>query len=229
MQPRTDRDPSATPADWATLAATGEAFDLAMTERLLLPDPLYAVGDLALLRGTRRVAVVGTREASVEGLARARRLARELAQAGVVVVSGLAAGIDGEAHRAAIAGGGRTIAVLGTPLDRNYPQEHRDLQAEIGRNHLLVSQFGRGVKVGAKGYLARNRTMALLSHASVIVECGDSSGTLSQAGETMRLGRTLFLLQSAMDRTDLAWPRRFAAKGAVVLHSVSQILEGLPC
>ena len=154
------------------LASTSDALDLPATERLLLPHPLYVSGDVSLLAGTRRVAVVGTRGASKEGLARARRLARELAQAGIVIVSGLAEGIDTAAHTAAIEAGGRTIAVIGTPLDRYYPPENRTLQDMIAREHLVVSQFAQGARVTGKNYLARNRTMALLSHASVIVECG---------------------------------------------------------
>lgn len=209
------------------IRSTDPRFDLPLTERLLLADPLYVRGDLQLLQSTLRVAIVGTREASPEGLARARRLARELAQAGVVVVSGLAAGIDTEAHKAAIAAGGRTIAVLGTPLDRHYPPENRELQEEIASSHLLISQFPKGAKIGGANYLARNRTMALLAHASVIVECGDTSGTLSQASETMRYHRPLFLLPSALHREDLQWPQRFMRKGARILTSVAELLEAL--
>jgi DNA processing protein len=213
---------------YRVVSATDEALDLAVAERLLLPHPMYMLGDIGLLAGTRRVAIVGTREATADGLARARRLARECARHGVVVVSGLAAGIDTAAHSATVGAGGRTIAVLGTPIDRYYPAENRDLQDQIGRDHLLVSQFASGAKISGKNYLARNRTMALLSHASVIVECGDTSGTLSQASETLRLGRKLFVLRSALNRTDLAWPHRFVARGATVLDDIAQILEVLP-
>lgn len=207
--------------------STSDLIDVPATERLLLPHPLYMRGVVALLSGTRRVAIVGRREASREGLLRARRLARELVAHGIVVVSGLAAGIDTAAHRAAIEFGGRTVAVLGTPLDRVYPKENGSLQAQIGADHLLVSQFPRGSRIDGTNYIARNRTMALLSHASVVVECGDTSGSLSQASETMRLGRPLFLLRSAMNDPTLQWPARFASRGAIVLDRVEQILEVL--
>lgn len=207
--------------------STSALLDLPTTERLELPHPLYMRGDVGLLAGTRRVAVVGTRQASPEGLLRARRLARELVADGVVVVSGLAAGIDTAAHCSAIANGGRTVAVIGTPLDRVYPKENDALQAQIGEEHLLVTEFPRGARIGSKNYIARNRTMALLSHASVIVECGDSSGTLSQAAETMRYGRPLFLLRSAASNPKLQWPKRFMDRGAIVLDRVEQILEAL--
>lgn len=207
--------------------STSSLLDVPATERLLLPHPLYLRGDASLLAGTRRVAIVGTRDASREGLLRARRLARELVAHNIVVVSGLAAGIDTAAHRAAIEFGGRTIAVLGTPLDRVFPKENGALQTEIGTEHLLVSQFARGARIDASNYIARNRTMALLSHASVVVECGDTSGSLSQAAETMRHGRPLFLLRSAANDPTLQWPQRFVSRGAIVLDRVDQILEVL--
>lgn len=209
------------------IESTSALLDLPATLRLELPHPLYMRGDVGLLGGTRRVSIVGTRQASPEGLLRARRLARELVAQGVVVVSGLAAGIDTAAHRSAIANGGRTIAVIGTPLDRVFPKENDALQAQIGEGHLLVTQFARGARIGRENYIARNRTMALLSHASVIVECGDSSGTLSQAAETMRFGRPLFLLRSAANNPKLQWPKRFIDRGAIILDQVEQILEAL--
>src|SRR5687768_6267456 len=110
-------------------------------EQKYAPDTLYLEGDAGLLRDAPRVAVVGSRDASSEGRRRARKLAGMLSAEGVIVVSGLARGIDAAAHLGAIESGGHTIAVLGTPLTKVYPPEHADLQAKIGRDHLVVSQF----------------------------------------------------------------------------------------
>ncbi|MGQ0614396.1 MAG: DNA-processing protein DprA [Planctomycetaceae bacterium] len=169
---------------------------------------LWYSGDATLVRG-RCVAVVGTRKATPSGAARARRLARELAEAGIVVVSGLAEGVDTEALTAALDAGGRVIAVIGTPLDRAYPSENGPLQEAIYREHLLVSQFPVGSPVSKSNFPRRNRLMAALCDGTAIVEAGDTAGTLHQAAECLRLDRWLFIAQSVtVDRT-LAWPAKF--------------------
>lgn len=192
------------------------------------PKQLFLSGWPELLRDRHRVAVIGSREASELALRRAQRLAHELAAKDVCVVSGLARGIDTAAHAAAIERGGRTIAVLGTPLDRCYPKENDRLQSEIAAKHLLVSQFPAGQRVHPSNFVLRNRTMALLSHASVIVEAGESSGSLSQGWEMLRLGRLLFLLKSVVDNPALTWPREMMEYGAQVLEQTDQLLEQLP-
>ena len=198
-------------------------------DAIKLPGKLYAAGDPSLLKGTKRVSIIGSRDASEDGKKRAAKLARQLAEAGVIVVSGLAKGIDYAAHSGALAGGGRTIAVIGTPLDKAYPREHGPLQERIAREHLLISQFAAGSRVFPSNFVARNRVMALLSHASVIVEAGDTSGSLSQAAETQRSERSLFFMRSVLERTDLKWPSKFQTAGAIVLDDVEQILEKLAC
>jgi len=222
------RAPYRSPAE-ATVLTHSSLELLQSTDGMTLPGKLYAVGDVALLRGTKRVSIIGARDASVEGQRRAAKLAKQLTDAGVIVVSGLAKGIDQAAHRGAMASGGRTIAVIGTPLDRAYPREHAELQMTIAREHLLVSQFPDGARVFPSNFVARNRVMARLSHASVIVECGDTSGSLSQAAETQRGGRPLFFMRSVLERGDLEWPSKFQAAGAIVLDDVEQILEKLDC
>ncbi|NJK33157.1 MAG: DNA-processing protein DprA [Deltaproteobacteria bacterium] len=192
------------------------------------PSSVWLAGDPGLLGNQQlRVAVVGSREASSEGLRRAAKLAAQLAHLGIVVVSGLAAGVDGAAHNAALEAGGRTIGVIGTPLTLAYPRAHAALQECIYREHLLVSQFAPHRRGHPSDFVRRNRLMALLSHASVVVEAGDSSGTLSQAAETVRLGRPLFIMRSTAERVDLEWPRRFLDKGAIVLESVEQLAARL--
>ena len=218
------------PADARVLQATDFLEESSPALILKAPACLYTAGNAQLLHGTKRVAVVGSRKASAEGIRRARKLARGLAQAGVVVVSGLAAGIDTAAHEGAIAAGGRTIAVIGTPLDRVYPAENARLQEHIAEEHLLLSQFAPGARISGRNFIARNRTVALLTHASVIVEAGDTSGSLSQAAETQRFGRPVFFMRSVLEHPELTWPARFRAyeaNPARVLDRVEQVLETL--
>lgn len=197
-------------------------------ERRHAPRELFLVGDQHLLRTTPKVSIVGSRKASDEALRRAVKLARILVAHGAVVVSGLAEGVDTAAHRAAIAGNGRTIAVVGTPLDQVYPRRNAALQAEIARNHLVVSQFAPGTPVRRHNFPIRNRTMALIVEASVIVEAGDTSGSLSQGWEALRLGRMLFIMASILKRRDLKWPDKMVEYGAQVLVKPEALLDALP-
>jgi len=194
------------------------------------PPQLLLAGKRDLLRRGRRVSVIGSRKASWEGLRRARILARSLVEHGIVVVSGLAAGVDRAAHEAAIASGGRTIAVIGTPLGRCYPRENSELQTRIAREQLLISQFPAGHPVTPKNFLTRNRTMALLTDASVIVEPGEKSGALFQGWEALRLGRLVFLLESIAAHPTLSWPKEMIRYGAQVLSrdNLEIALENLP-
>ena len=134
---------------------------------------LFCAGNLTLVRNPC-VAIVGTREPGRLGAGRARRLARELVRAGVVTVSGLARGIDTEALTSAMKAGGRVIAVIGTPLDKAYPVENKRLQEQIYREHLLVSQFPPGQRVFQSNFPVRNRLMAAMTDATVIVEASDT-------------------------------------------------------
>ncbi len=197
-------------------------------ERRHLPKRLWLLGKQELLTERVGVAIVGSRQASPKGLARATRLAKELTSEGYAVISGLALGIDAAAHRATMEAGGDTIAVLGTPVDACYPRAHLDLQKEIAERHLIVSQFPPGSPVQRKNFVLRNRTMALLAHASVIVEAGEGSGTLSQGWEALRLGRPLFLMRSVVDQPQLSWPAEMLDHGAYVLETTEDLLEHLP-
>lgn len=191
------------------------------------PRQLFYQGDATLLRKPR-VAIVGSRSAGDEALRRAGRLAREVARAGVVVVSGLAEGIDTAAHRAAIDEAGKTIAVLGNSLGVFFPRENRELQTLIGREHLLLSEFGENTPPRSSQFPARNRTMALVSQATVVVDAQERSGTVSQAWEAIRLGRPLFLLRSLVDKPGLEWPKLVMEYGADVLDRTEDLLALLP-
>ena len=166
------------------------------------------------------VAVVGTRKPTGDGIERADRLARELVERGFAVASGLAAGIDTAAHRAAMKKGS-TIAVIGTPLGSHYPRENRDLQDQIAREFLVISQVPvlryRRQHVPQQNrffFPERNVTMSALTEATVIVEASETSGTLTQARAALYQGRKLFILNSCFERSDLTWPARFEAQGS---------------
>ena len=196
------------------------------------PGVLYLEGDEALLHAGVRVCIIGTRKPSELGRSYARLLAEFLVENRVTVVSGLAMGIDTEAHVAAIDRGGRTIAVLGTPLDRVNPPSNADLQREIGAHHLLVTQFAPNSQVRPSNFPQRNRTMALLSDATIIVEArSETSGTLHQGWEALRLGRPLFIMQ-ALVNSGLKWPKRMLDYGAVPItlpsENDSALYEMLP-
>ena len=145
----------------------------------------------------------------------------------MAIISGLAKGIDTAGHKTAIECGGKTIAVLGTPLDRTYPKENSPLQEEIMMNHLAISQYPAGHKTTPKDFVLRNRTMAIISDATVIVEAGESSGSLHQGWETLRIGRPLFICKAVAESKVLAWPKKMIDYGAMMLDEHADILESL--
>ncbi|HEY3155367.1 MAG TPA: DNA-processing protein DprA [Candidatus Eisenbacteria bacterium] len=199
-------------------------------EKKNAPRRLFIAGDRGLLHGGPRVSIVGSRKASAGGISGARGLAKGLVARGAVVVSGLAEGIDTAAHEGAIEAGGRTIAVLGTPLDEAFPAKNRALQALIMREHLAVSQFASGVPSQRGNFPMRNRTMALLSDATAIVEAGEGSGSLHQGWEALRLGRPLFLSEALLGDASLSWPgemERYGAQG-LALENLELLFEFLP-
>jgi DNA processing protein len=197
-------------------------------EELHAPKCLFVAGHAEWLSERPRVSIVGSRRASPVGLKRAARLARLLAGEHVLVVSGLAEGIDWSAHVATMEAEGRTIAVIGTALSAVYPAQHRALQDQLMQAHVVVSQFPEGHPTTRRNFPMRNRTMALLSDASVIVEAGEGSGSLSQGWEALRLGRPLFLMASILERRDLSWPKTMLEYGAMVLKDPSELLSRLP-
>ena len=180
------------------------------------------------------VAVVGTREPSEEGRARARKLVKHLVEDNFTVVAGLAKGIDTEVHRTAIELDGRTIAVLGTPLNLRYPRENRELQELLAGHHLVISQvpvvrYQQTPNPTANRYffIERNITMAALTQATVIVEAGETSGTLVQARHALKQGRKLFILDSNFKNPALTWPAKFEEQGAIRVREYEDIREHL--
>jgi DNA processing protein len=186
---------------------------------------IYCAGDVSLLHRPC-VAVIGTRQVSPQGAARARRVARELVGAGVVIMSGLAEGVDTEAMTSAIEHGGSTIGVIGTPLDQAYPAKNKRLQEAIYRDHLLISQFRSGERVFKANFPQRNRLMAALTGATVVIEASDTSGTLHQAAECVRLKRWLFIAKSVVEDPKLTWPAKFVGyERCVVLTDTRDIIS----
>lgn len=197
-------------------------------EQKFAPGILYIKGTLKIPLPKPRVSIVGSRKASPDGLSDAGFVAKILAAKDVVIVSGLAEGIDTSAHLAAIEIGGKTIAVLGTPLNKTYPQKNFGLQQEIMQYHLAISQFQIGKPTRPKDFVMRNRTMALISDATVIIEASNQSGSLHQGWEALRLGRPLFIWKSILKNNDLIWPEKMLSYGAMELSEPTDILESLP-
>jgi DNA processing protein len=199
-------------------------------ERKNAPKELFYAGNLDVLEAGPRVSIVGSRKASTRGLNNARGLAAWLVRRGAVVVSGLAEGIDAAAHQGALDAGGKTIGVIGTPLDHFYPAKNRALQERLMQEQLVLSQFPVGAVVRPKNFPIRNRTMALISHATIIVEATDKSGSLHQGWEALRLGRPLFVLERLMNDPELSWPAKLAHYGAQALEpeDLEAITEYLP-
>lgn len=179
------------------------------------------------------VSVVGTRNPSPVGISRAVKLTKCLVADNFTIVSGLARGIDTVAHRTAIDAGGRTIAIIGTPLSVAYPPENAELQRLIAKEYLLISQIPviRYSEQGPHGnrlfFPARNVTMAALSQATIIVEASDTSGTLIQARSALYQGKKLFILDSCFEDGRLSWPSRFQEQGAIRVKTYDDIRANL--
>ena len=204
------------------------AQQVGVTNGLLMRFPqIHAVGDLKLLE-LPRIAIVGARKASQDGRRKAAQLARDCARAGVVVVSGLAEGIDFAAHSAAIEHGGKTIAIIGTPLDKVYPEKHAALQQQIYRDHLLLSPFNWGDKFVPTNFPERNRIMARLAQATIIIEASDTSGSLHQAAESTLVGHPVFIAAAVIENPKLSWPQRFIGNDKPlgrVLRTSSDVID----
>jgi len=185
------------------------------------------------LVSTRCVAIVGTREPSEDGKLRAAKLARLLVADGFTIVSGLARGIDTVAHTTAVADGGFTIAVLGTPITECYPPENRNLQHKIADEHLVISQVPivryaqQHFRGKAHFFPERNATMSALTEATIIVEAGETSGTLVQARHALKQQRKLFILDSCFQNPALSWPHTFAQHGAIRVTDYDDIKRHL--
>lgn len=161
------------------------------------------------------------------GIRRAQKLAMLLTANDFVVASGLAKGIDTAAHNGAIKAGGKTIAVIGTPLDKSYPKENSRLQTYISQSHLLISQYPFAHPVTRINFPSRNYTMSGICYATVVIEASETSGTLIQAKQCMAQKRHLFLLKNLLNRDDLKWPKKYVEKGAFIISEIEDIPNAL--
>ncbi|MBV8083756.1 MAG: DNA-protecting protein DprA [Chloroflexi bacterium] len=190
------------------------------------PVVLYLTGELTQADEIA-VAIVGTRSPTAYGRQVAQRLATQLAAKGVTIVSGLARGIDAEAHRAALAAGGRTIAVLGSGLDVIYPREHAGLAREIAKHGAVVSDYPLGAKPDAVHFPARNRIVAGLSLGTIVVEAGDTSGALITARMAAEQGRDVFAVPGSIFSKQSYGVHRLIQDGAKLVADVQDVLDEL--
>jgi DNA processing protein len=192
------------------------------------PRRLYlrGAGDAVLL-SQPAVAVVGARACSPYGAQVARLLGRELAAVGVLVVSGLARGVDGEAHRGALETQGHTVAVLGCGIDRDYPAAHASLARAIAERALLVSEYEPGVEPAPWRFPARNRIVAGLCAATVVVEARERSGALITADFALEEGREVFAVPGEITSSLSAGTNALLRLGATPLTGVNDVLESL--
>jgi DNA processing protein len=187
------------------------------------PPALFCVGDLALLSAPS-AAIVGTRRATHYGERVTRELASSLARGGVVIVSGLARGVDVTAHRATLEAGGRTVAVLGTGVEVAYPRAHRALQATIAERGLLVSEEPPGSRAKASSFPKRNRIIAAMTKATIVVEAPHRSGALITAEHATDLHRIVAAVPGPVDSPQSAGSNLLLRDGAHVIASVDDAL-----
>lgn len=186
-------------------------------ERKNSPKELFYLGDFSLLLNGRRVSIIGSRKASELGKKRAQFISNFLVDNEITVVSGLAEGIDTVAHLSAIERDGKTIGVIGTPINQYFPIKNKSLQNKIAKEHLLISQFREDEKVSPKNFPMRNRTMALISDATIIIEAEETSGTKHQGWEALRLGRELFIMENVISDRKVSWAIEMVDCGAHIL------------
>lgn len=190
------------------------------------PAGLWSLGDISTLRQApaRLVAIVGTREASAYGERTATRLAAAAARAGLVVVSGLARGVDAAAHRAAVEARGRTVAVMGPGVDVPYPASHRELHELVQDNGVALSEMEPGTKAFRGCFPRRNRIIAALSAVTVVVEAGFKSGAVNTASQALELGRVVAAVPGPIDEPRAAGSNQLIRDGAQVITSVEDLL-----
>jgi DNA processing protein len=191
------------------------------------PPVLYLRGGITAA-DAHALAIAGSRAATVYGKATAERFARALAGRGVTVVSGLARGIDSSAHRGALEGGGRTIAVLGSGMDRLYPPENNRLAAEIASSGAVVTEFPFGAGPEKRHFPMRNRTISGLSLGLIVVEAAARSGALITAHLALEQGREVFAVPGNVTSSRSDGPNGLIRDGACLVRSIDDVFEELP-
>src|SRR5579884_108761 len=190
------------------------------------PVVLYVRGEI-LPRDELAVAIVGTRVPTAYGRQVAQKLAAELAAKGVTIVSGLARGIDAEAHRASLEAGGRTLAILGSGLDVIYPREHAGLARQIAQSGAVMTDYPLGSQPDAVHFPARNRIVSGLSLGTIVIEAGDTSGALTTARFAAEQGRDVFAIPGSIFSKQSFGVHRLIQDGAKLVACVDDILDEL--
>ena len=210
-------------------ALTLTGLPLALTRIPDMPLVLYCTGDPAWLNAPGLIGMVGSRRPDPYGCQMAAGLGRDLARGGAVIVSGLAEGLDSVCHRAALEGAGPTIGVQGVPIDRTYPASNRWLREEIEASGCVVGEYPPGDNLaGRNGFLQRNRLIAGLARALVVVQARERSGTMSTVAHAERYGRKIFALPGDIGRENAAGTNRLIQSGrARMALSAEEILEEL--
>ena len=197
---------------------------------LQIPDPplvLYAQGDLQCLLAGTRLAMVGSRNPTAQGLQTAHDFARHLAASGVCIVSGMALGVDGAAHAGALEGGGQTVGVVGTGLDRVYPSRHRELAHRVVRQGVLVSEFPLGTQPLPANFPKRNRLIAGLSQGTLVVEAALASGSLITARCAVDLGKDVMAIPGSIHSPQARGCHALIRQGAKLVETAQDVLEEL--
>ena len=190
------------------------------------PPVLYYRGQITET-DTTAVAIVGTRRATAYGRDMAYRIAFDLAKAGVTIVSGLATGVDGVAHRAALEAGGRTLAVLGSGIDVIYPGQHRDLADRISKQGAVISDYPLGTQPDRYNFPPRNRIISGLSLGVVVIEAPESSGALITVNFAAEQGRDAFAVPGPVNAPSSAGCLRIIREGATMVRSAEDVMEDL--
>ena len=187
------------------------------------PPYLFLKGNVHLLN-EKSVSVVGSRNASREAMEKTEILVKALVKRNIVVNAGLAKGIDTITHQAALKNNGRTISVIGTPINQYYPKENKKLQLAIEKHGLVVSQFPPCNKVYKWNFPLRNATMSGISIATIIMEAREKSGALRQADHCLKQGRDILIPYSLL-QSSLLWPSKYIKKGAHTFKNIKEVLE----
>ncbi|MGH8190076.1 MAG: DNA-processing protein DprA [Rhodanobacteraceae bacterium] len=190
------------------------------------PAALFVAGESAALLAPQ-VAIVGARSASAQGLATARDFARTLSRSGLTITSGMADGIDGAAHAAALDAGGMTVAVVGTGPDLVYPRKHRDLAAKIAQHGAIASEFPPGTEARPDHFPRRNRLIAGLALGTLVIEAGLQSGSLITARLAAEAGREVFALPGSIHNPLAKGCHRLIRDGARLVETAAEVIEAL--
>ncbi|NUN65781.1 DNA-protecting protein DprA [Pseudanabaena biceps] len=195
-----------------------------------IPDPpplLYYQGSLTNWNERNTIAIVGTRRATPYGRRWTKKIVTALAERGFTIISGMADGIDGEAHKACLDIGGQTVAVVGTGVDRIYPYKHKSLYDQIVASGLVVSEYPQGTPPDKTHFPARNRIIAGLSRVTLVMEAPLPSGALITAYQANEYGRDVYALPNSLEVNEAKGCLKLLGKGAQAILGVDELLEAL--